>query len=81
MITEKIIGSYGYYQKGNRYFWKIKNEIHLNMGFKSKRDCDLWIEDKRNQYGFEWRVGYMVKFKCEQVAWCLVDKNGSEVNS
>ena len=74
-----VIGSYGYYQKGNRYHWRINGEIKEEMGFKSKEDCDKWIEEKRNQYGFEWRVGFMVKFKSEQNQWYLVNKKGNEV--
>ena len=50
-----------------------------SYGFKSKEDCDKWIEEKRNQYGFEWRVGFMVKFKSEQNQWYLVNKKGNEV--
>jgi hypothetical protein len=76
-----FIGSYGYYQKGNRYHWRINGEIKTEMGFKSKDDCDKWIEEKRNQYGFEWRVGFMVKFKSEQTQWYLVDKNGIEIKA
>lgn len=76
-----VIGSYGYYQKGNRYHWKINGEIKKEMGFKSKEDCDKWIGEKRNQYGFEWRVGFMVKFKSEQTQWYLVDKKGNEVKA
>lgn len=54
-MTDKpiITGSFGYFQKGNRYFWRINNEIHFDQGFKSKNDCNSWIEEKRNQYGLE----------------------------
>jgi len=77
----KIIGSFGYYQKSNRYHWKINNEIKINMGFKSKNDCEEWIKEKYFIYGFEWRVGFMVKFKSEQTPWYLVDKNGTEIKT
>ena len=76
-----VIGSYGYYQKGNRYHWRINGKIKTKMGFKSKEDCDKWIEEKRNQYGLEWRVGFIVKFKSEQVEWYLVDKKEIEVKA
>jgi len=35
----------------------------------------------KQENGFEWRVGFMVKFKTEQTQWYLVDKNGSEVKA
>ena len=76
-----VIGSYGYYQKGNRYHWRINGEIKDTMGFKSKEDCNKWIEEKGVQYGFEWRVGFMVKFKSEQTQWYLIDKKGNEVKT
>lgn len=79
--TSKTIGQYGYYQKGNRYHWQKNGEIKTEMGFKSKNQCDEWIEEKRYKYGFEWRVGFMVKFKCEAVQWYLVDKKGNEVKA
>jgi len=81
MNKEKISGSYGYYQKGNKYHWRINNIIKMEMGFKSKKECDEWIEEKRTSYGFQWRVGFMVKFKSEQIQWYLVDKKDNEVKT
>lgn len=74
-----VIGPYGYIRKGNRFHWQIKNEIVSNQGFISKADCEKWLEEKRYEYGFEWRVGYMVKFKSQDHPWYLVDKKGKEV--
>lgn len=74
-----ILSTHGYIQKGNRYFWKIGAETKFNQGFKSKRDCDKWVDEKRIEYGFEWRVGFMVKFKKFDQPWVLVDRKGNEV--
>lgn len=79
--NSRTLGRYGYIQSGNRYHWRINGEIKTDMGFKSKKQCDEWIEEKRNSLGFEYRVGYMVKFKSEQTHWYLVDKKGNEVKS
>lgn len=76
-----VSGSYGYFQKGNRYFFKIGATTHFNMGFKSKNDCDKWIQEKRNQYGLDWRCGFMVKFVKFQTPFILVDRKGNEVKA
>lgn len=78
-MEKNVIGSYGYYQKGNRYYWKVNETINTVMGFTSKNNCNNWIEEKKNQYGLDWRIGFTVKFKSEQIHWILVDKNGKEV--
>jgi len=74
-MEKNVIGSYGYYQKGNRYYWKVNETINTVMGFTSKNNCNNWIEEKKNQYGLDWRIGFTVKFKSEQIHWILVDKN------
>lgn len=76
-----FLGSYGYFQKGNRYFFKIGATTHFNMGFKSKNDCDKWINEKRNQYGLDWRCGFMIKFISFQNTFILVDRKGNEVKA
>lgn len=74
-----VSGSHGYIQKGNRYFWKIGAKTKFNQGFKSKEDCDNWINEVREKYGFDWRVGFMVKFKKFDETWVLVTRKGDEV--
>ena len=72
-------GDHGYIQKGNRYFWQVGAATKFDQGFKSKEDCDNWINAKRESYGLDWRVGYMVKFKKFHYSWLLVDRKGNEV--
>ena len=48
-MEKNVIGSYGYYQKGNRYYWKVNETINTVMGFTSKNNCNNWIEEKKNQ--------------------------------
>ena len=74
-----ILSTHGYIQKGNRYFWKIGAETKFNQGFKSKQDCENWINKKKDEYGLEWRVGFMVKFKKFDQPWVLVDRKGNDV--
>ena len=74
-------GEFGYIQKGNRYHWKINDEIIIQEGFKSKKEADVWIQEKK----FEWRSGYLVAFfddsrSCSRW-WTLVDKKGREVKT
>lgn len=75
----KITSHYGYVQKGNRYFWKMGATTKFNQGFKSKKDCEDWINEKKDQYGFDWRFGFMVKFKKFDYLFVLVDRYGKEV--
>jgi hypothetical protein len=74
-----FVGSHGYEQKGNRYFWRIGAKTKFNQGFKSKDDCDEWINKVRDKYGFDWRVGFQVKFNQFDLPWTLVDSKGVEV--
>ena len=78
---DRVNGSHGFRQKGNRYFWKIGTMTMsiLNQGFRSKADCEEWIESKREKYGLDWRAGFLVKFKAFDTPWLLVSRNGSEV--
>jgi len=73
------IGDYGYFQKGNRYFFKDGSKIHSNMGFKSKKECEEWISLKSKSHGFDWRVGFTIKFRSLPRSLTLVDKKGTEV--
>lgn len=70
-------GNYGYAQKGNRYHWKIEDEIFIQEGFKSKKEADAWIQEKK----FEWRCGYLVAFYGDSRQWTLVDKKGREAKT
>jgi hypothetical protein len=70
---------FGYSQSRNRYHWKINDVIILNQGFRSKNDCDNWIQENRNRLGFDWRAGFMLKWKSQDQPWVLVNKKGEEV--
>lgn len=72
---------YGYIQKGNRYFWRVGDTTHFNQGFKSKNDCDEWINQVRDKYYFDWRVGFVVKFRLFDDPYYLVDRKGNEVKA
>lgn len=72
---------YGYLQKGNRYFWKIGANTNFQYGFKSKQDCDNWINEVRDRYLFDWRVGFMVKFRKFEQPFILVNRRGEEVKA
>lgn len=74
-----VVGSYGYSQKGNRYFWRIGAKTKFNQGFKSKDDCEEWINKVRDKYGFDWRAGFQIKFRQFDLPWTLVDRKGNEV--
>jgi hypothetical protein len=74
-----VSSSHGYIQKGNRYFWRIGAKTKFYQGFKSKDDCDKWINEVRDKYGFDWRVGFIVKFKKFDEPWTLVTRKGDEV--
>lgn len=78
MNQNRVIGSHGYFQKGNRYFFKEGDIVHKS-GFKSKQDCEEWINLNREKYGLDWRAGFMIKFKTLPLPLILVDKNGKEV--
>lgn len=71
---------YGYKQKRNRYFWQTGPTTRFNQGFRSKQNCEDWINSRREQYGLDWRVGFMVKFKKFDHTFILVDRNGKEVS-
>lgn len=75
--SELIAGIFGYVQKSNRYYWKVNGEIELNQGFKSRKQCNEWLETKRQS--IDWRVGFLVKFKGIANAWELVDRYGKIV--
>ena len=77
--SELIVGMFGYVQKSNRYYWKVNGEIELNQGFKSRKQCDDWLELKQEQSQIDWRVGFLVKFKGLSIAWELVDRYGKIV--
>jgi hypothetical protein len=72
-----IVGKFGYVQKSSRYFWKINEEIEMAQGFKSKKQCNEWLEIKYSD--IDWRVGFLVKFKGLSNAWELVDRYGKIV--
>ncbi len=73
--------NYGYNQKGNRYHWRINGQIITSVGFKSKANCDEWIDEQIKEDNLDWRVGFMVKFKSEDCPWYLVNKNGEEIKA
>lgn len=77
-MDEIKISEFGYQTKGNRYFWRINDKIQKD-GFKSKKECEEYINVCSSVFGLDYRVGYMVKFKSEDVPWYLVDKNNNEV--
>ena len=69
----------GYVQPGNRYFWKINDEVHFEAGFKSKEDFDNHYNEHWKRRDVEWRAANLVKFYGEPKHWTLVDKNGKHI--
>jgi hypothetical protein len=75
----KTLAPRGYIQKGNRYFLKWGATTKYNQGFRSKQDFCNWIDEKRDEYGFDWQAGALVKFKQFDQPFLLVDRSGKEV--
>lgn len=78
---EKKIGKLAYIQKRNRYFWKNGATTKYNEGFRSKEECDIWINSKRDELLFDWRCGFMVKFRKLEHPLILVNRKGEEVKA
>jgi hypothetical protein len=72
-------GFYGRFQKGNRYFFKIGDKIYFDQGFKSKKDCNEWIESVRDLYLFNFRIGFSISFRRFDNLFILVDRKGNMV--
>jgi hypothetical protein len=58
-----------------RYKLTVDGFTRTPVYAKSKKEIEAWIDTNTQEKGFEWRVGYMVKFHGDKKVyeWVMAD--------
>jgi len=59
-----------------RYFIRYQATTKFNRGFKSKKEINKWLKNLFEKYSLEWRVGYLIKLRCLDSEFEILDKRG-----
>lgn len=69
---------YGYVnQKGNRWFIRVDATTHLNSGFKSLDQFEIWLKEEFKKRGIGFKGNYTWRYSDCDKLFELVSKIGS----
>lgn len=75
-----VLGTHGYQQKGNRYFWSYGAHTKYSQGFRSRAEVDEWIRLKQESgKRLDWRAGYCIQWRDEKYSWQLVNRQRKNI--
>lgn len=63
-------------QPGARWYLKRGKKVHLDRGFKSKAEADIWIKALGGR--LDWRAGYLFRLRGDVTDMAIVNKAGDE---